>query len=1153
MMTLRTVWWRSLLFHARSHLGVILGATVGTAALVGALLVGDSVRGSLKARAEARLGTVHFALSSGDRYFRSDLAHRLHSVWTSNTAAHPPSLASTRIPSTKSPPVDVFQLRGTAVNQDGSARAHNVQIQSVPESFWKLAPQGDRFPSTNPAPGQVRLSTALAAQLNVAPGDTVVLRFAKPSAMSQDAVLSPRNEAVAALRLVVDAIASPDQFGEFRLRSSPRPAYNAWVHEADLARSTGMEHQANLLLIPELPDSITDPDTAASDPALASLTSALKQAWQLADAEIDVRMLTLPLPSSASTGISEIQQRMIEVGTRRIFLDAAVGEALLPNGLGADLPAPKPILTYLANALRSGDRLTPYSMVAAAGEPWTPENLARDEIVITDWLAKDLAAGVGDTLTLTYYDPEAGARLEERSQVFTVRAVVPLSGWHADRSLMPEFPGLSKAESTRDWDAGFPLVHSIRDEDEAYWQQWRGTPKAYVSLEAGQSMWGNRFGQLTAVRFLLPEAADATTWSNNIATRLRDALDPAEVGLAFQPVRADALRAAGSGQDFGGLFLGFSFFLIIAALLLMALLFQFGLEQRLPEVGTWLALGFRPSTVRRLWWAEGAALAAVGGLMGTLAGIGYARALIHGLTTLWSDAVAGATLAFFATPTSLAVGAVTSVILAVATLGWGLRRPFRRPVRSLLSGDIELPRTARRSRGWWVGGLAFTLAAGLVGWSLATGRSTNPGVFFGAGSLVLIGGLAWMAGGLARGSQTRAAHRTTHFTSAGLAVRGTSRRRSRSLATIALLACGTFLIAAIGAFRMDSDQDAGRRDSGTGGFALIGEASLPIPQDLNTLDGLEFYGLSAEDVPGISVVPFRVREGDEASCLNLDRAQRPRILGVQATRLAALGAFRFAQLEDRVDLTNGWQSLSGVRDNVIPAIGDAASIQWALGKKIGDTLTVNDERGRAFELRLVGGLANSIMQGNLIIDETAFNQLFPSESGYRHFLIDAPTDGASAVAATLTRALGDVGMEITPATRRLAEFQAVQNTYLSTFQVLGGLGLLLGSAGLGVVVLRNVLERRGELALLTAVGFTRRQIFRLVMGEHIVLLAAGLCLGTLAAAVAVLPSLLAPGGQLPGSSLYLTLASVLVVGLTATFLATRSSLRGSLTAGLRGE
>src|SRR5262249_9308408 len=166
----------------------------------------------------------------------------------------------------------------------------------------------------------------------------------------------------------------------------------------------------------------------------------------------------------------------------------------------------------------------------------------------------------------------------------------------------------------------------------------------------------------------------------------------------------------------------------------------------------------------------------------------------------------------------------------------------------------------------------------------------------------------------------------------------------------------------------------------------------------------------------------------------------------------------------------------------VPGIGDAASIQWALGKKVGDTIPYTDERGREFEVRIVGAVANSILQGNLIIGEDEFVRRFPNESGYRMFLMDGPSNDT--IAAALTRGLQDVGFELTRATERLAEFNAVQNTYLNTFQVLGGLGLLLGSVGLGVVVLRNVLERRGELAVLLAVGFRRRTVRRLVVSEH---------------------------------------------------------------------
>jgi ABC-type antimicrobial peptide transport system permease subunit len=248
-----------------------------------------------------------------------------------------------------------------------------------------------------------------------------------------------------------------------------------------------------------------------------------------------------------------------------------------------------------------------------------------------------------------------------------------------------------------------------------------------------------------------------------------------------------------------------------------------------------------------------------------------------------------------------------------------------------------------------------------------------------------------------------------------------------------------------------------------------------------------------------------------------------------------------------------------LHDNEVPAIGDAASIQWALGKKIGDTIDYTDERGQKFKVRLVAGIANSILQGNLIIDEAEFVKRFPGEAGHRLFLIDMAASGngesnrVEKVSAALSRALQDVGLELTPATQRLAAFNAVQNTYLNTFQVLGGLGLLLGSAGLGVVVLRNVLERRSELGLLQAVGFRRRSLQWLVLSEHGGLLALGLAVGIMAAIAAVLPALLAPGAETHYVALAATLAGVFLSGLVWTWLATRLALRGELLKALRNE
>ena len=228
-------------------------------------------------------------------------------------------------------------------------------------------------------------------------------------------------------------------------------------------------------------------------------------------------------------------------------------------------------------------------------------------------------------------------------------------------------------------------------------------------------------------------------------------------------------------------------------------------------------------------------------------------------------------------------------------------------------------------------------------------------------------------------------------------------------------------------------------------------------------------------------------------------------------------------------------------------------IHWGLGKSVGDTLVYTDERGRTFDVRLVAGLANSVFQGNLIVSEDHLIEKYPSLSGYRLFLIDAPTDSLDGISRRIFWALQDRGIELIRASDRLAAFNQVENTYLSIFLILGGLGLVLGSVGIGIVVSRNIQERKGELALLRAVGYSKATIGKMIRLEYLVLLFAGALLGVASAFVATYPTLTVHGAEIPYAAIAFLLALVLVNGGLWIHLAAALALRSRLLPALRNE
>ena len=1075
---------QSLRHYWKGHLGLCFGAFLAAVVLSGSLLVGDSVRGSLRKVAEARLGKVASGVVGGDRWFTQGLAEAV--------SAAPVILAD-----------------GAVSAGSGGVRVNAVQVLGVNAAFWQLSPSGAVVEIEK---NEVVINETLSRRLEAKVGDSIIVRLERPSAISRDAPLSGSTNEEVSLRRTVARVVAADDFGAFQLAASQRVPESVFLNLEDLQVQVEMDGRVNALLSAE-----------ADSKALQAVLEAKKG---LADFALTLQRL-------------EGDVKEWQVVTDRVFLDEVLATDLKKR------TGSYGVLTYLVNGITSATGGTPYSMVAAVDEAVLKARFgAAEGVVISQWLADDQKLKVGDAVALKYFVVGLGRELKDESASFRVAGILPMERPVLNKSWTPEFPGVSDVDNCRDWDPGIPMDNkAIRDQDEKYWDDYGSTPKGFIALTEGQKVWGNRFGKLTSVRF--PDGGEDEA---QLTAELVAGLKLEHIALVPRDFRGSAAAAAKGSVDFGGLFVGLSLFLIAAALVFAALLFVFTLEQRAGQMGLLMAIGWTPKLVRRALIAEAGWIAVLGVVLGVVAGGGYTRLALYGLTSVWSGAAQGLPLVYAPQPGTMLGAGVGALLVVLAVLWWASRKVFATPPRELLAGGgVGTVMDSRKKVGvvWVV--LCLAAAVGLlIGGGKAKSAEAVAGMFFGGGTLLLVAGLLVMRGWMRRGSGVGEA---AGVSLTKVALRSVSRRPTRSLAVIGMMAGGIFLVTAVNAFRLSANADAERRDTGTGGFALIGESSLPVYESLSAKAGMEAFGLDEELMQKVSVVPFRVLEGDDASCLNLNRAQRPVLTGVSATALAERGAFGFASGGEA-----GWKGLSAEKAaGVIPAIADQATAMWGLGKGVGDRLSYEDAQGRAFEVEIVGLLAGSVLQGKVIIDEAAFLAKYPNAPGYRFFLVDAPAEKGGEVSAHLTRQLEKRGLALETTRARLESFLSVQNTYIGIFTVLGGLGVLLGTAGLGVLVARHVLERRGELGLMQALGFRAGALRGLVLGEHVVLLVAGLLLGIVCAVVAVWPNVRQSAQDLPWAFLGALWAGVLVFGVLVCALAVRGAVKGRLLDAIRRE
>jgi putative ABC transport system permease protein len=1114
---------RGIRYYWRTNAAVVLGVATAAAVLAGALLVGESVRGSLRDLIVQRLGRTSRVVSSTG-FFREALAADLQqdASFSSSFDAICPMVV----------------IQGVVSGQESGRRRSRVQVYGVDDRFWRFHGVAG---ASGPDGREALLSRPLAADIGAAAGSSVLVRIERPSAIPIESLHGRKDNLGRTMRLTVRAILPPSDLGEFSLQPQQGDVRAVFVPLRRLQQDLDLDGRVNTLLVS---------DRSATAGALEAL---VRRRFATEDVGLTVRVVASGASAveSASGLIDEAHAKAVD--------DAAKTAAMQT----------RPVLTYLANTMRtSGGREVPYSLVTAVdlraiapdvavgvGSPSPP-------IVLNDFTARDLAARVGDPLTLEYYTWEEPGRLVSHTAAFQIAAVVPIAGAAADRDLAPIYPGITEAKTLGDWDPPFPIdLHRIRRIDEDYWERYRTTPKAFIPLEVGQRLWRSRFGDRTSVRVATAGEGSPAGARDRYLAHLRAAIDPLALGLSVRDVRGEGVAASRGATDFGQYFTYFSFFLVVSALMLAALFFRLGVEQRAREVGLLRAVGFTTAGVRRLFLTEGCVLAAIGGLLGVAGAVAYGAVMMIGLRTWWSGAVGTTALVLHVSPVSLAAGAAGALIAAIVCIWWTLGSLSRISERSLLAGDITADRVDSRSSSRLhaytprtasiVGAIGFgLLGATLMAISLS-GTISPTAAFFGAGTSLLVACLCGVAAGLRRPLRSSLSGRGWRPVWR-LGLRNVADRPGRSVLAIGVVASAAFILIAVDAFRRDAPI-ASDRHAGTGGYPLVVDLLIPLVSDPNGRDGREALGLSADDQ--IAIEPLRVLPGDDASCLNLYAPISPRVVGVSRAFIDA-GRFGFqsALAPSTAERANPWLLLNrDVGADAVPAIADANSITYVLHKNLGDDIVIT--RGsRSVRLRLVAALADSIFQGELLISDANFSRLFPDQEGYRLLLVDAPPDRLAQVSAAISDGAADLGADVVESRTRLAEFHTVENTYLSTFQALGSLGLLVGTAGLAAVVLRNVLERRRELALLGAVGYGRQHIFTIVVAENLLLLSWGLAIGTASALVAIAPAVWERGGRAPATSVAaLLLVAVFFAGLISSFVATRAALRTPLLNALRSE
>jgi putative ABC transport system permease protein len=600
--------------------------------------------------------------------------------------------------------------------------------------------------------------------------------------------------------------------------------------------------------------------------------------------------------------------------------------------------------------------------------------------------------------------------------------------------------------------------------------------------------------------------------------QLRDAVT-AIPGVQVTAVKADLLEEAElTGTTFSELFTSIGSFSVLAGILLLVNLFVMLAEERKTELGMLRALGFTRRRLTRVFALEGALYATIATLLGTTLGVGVGWAVARAAGAIFGIAEQGITFRLVVEPTSLALGGLVGLAISLVTIWLTSLRIARlnviRAIRDLpepthdavamravvvgslgvlggiglsllgLSGDQPVPlllgvaiaafaatpvlrrllpeRTARASSAiavlvWGIG--AFLLFPEVLGQSDLTVFVVQ-GVVLTAGAVSLAASLdtVWVRAVALLSARGRGL-------AARLGIAYPLARRFRTSMLLGMFSLVIFTMTFIASMSSMFSSQAERYTADVrGGYDIVIDSNRANPVTTAAL-------LAHDEITSVAGLTHTVARY-EASFTDEPRGWT---LTAFDAELLAGGVPPLANRSPSYadDVAAYEAVLADPSLAIVPEsfLQDGGPSPDRVG--VGDTFHVLDPMtGAPRELTAIAvSSADWLWNGALVSRELTTSMFGPQDVPTRHYVAVADDVDAEALAGQLDVDLLRNGGEATTFAALVDEGLRQQNAFLQLLQAFLGLGLLVGIAGLGVVMIRAVRERRQEIGMLRAMGF----------------------------------------------------------------------------------